>query len=114
MRACRPVAQFKRHGPAIVGLIIPDGADITFYEAAADYAVHGLSVLFGGRDGSEVMVRTANRKKIAEDKPERRPMPSATPRGGTPSARVLPKNESGIMASEKGKAECVISSMPSN
>ena len=61
MRACRPVPQFKLHKHVVVGLVLPDGADMDTYEGAIHYAAHGPSILCGGRDGTEVLVRTDER-----------------------------------------------------
>ncbi|NGO54560.1 AAA family ATPase [Allomesorhizobium camelthorni] len=67
MRACRPVPQFKRQKPVVIGLVLPEGADIDVYEGGARYAAHGPSVLHGGHDGTEVLTRTANRKKLDDE-----------------------------------------------
>lgn len=62
-RACRVVPQFKLEKPVVIGLVAPEGADMDIYEGGARYAGHGPSVLHGSRDGTEVLTRTADRKK---------------------------------------------------
>jgi ATP-dependent Zn protease len=67
MRACRSVPQFKLKKPVVVGLVLPEGADMDIYESGARYAAHGPSVLHGGHDGSEVLTRAGGRTKRSDD-----------------------------------------------
>lgn len=66
MRACRNVPQVRRHAPVVIGLILPDGADIELYERAVHAAAqkpdeHWL------RDDSPVYVSRSGRLKKAEN-----------------------------------------------
>jgi cell division protease FtsH len=67
MRACRPIPQVRRQKPVVVGLVLPEGADMDIYEDAARYAAHGHAVLSGFADGTEVMTRRGGRKAKFED-----------------------------------------------
>lgn len=63
-RACRVVPQIKLERPVVVGIVVPDGADMDVYEDGARYVAHGPSVLYGGgADGTTVLTRSADRKK---------------------------------------------------
>jgi hypothetical protein len=68
MRSCRPHWQFRGFKPIVLGLVLPDGADAVLYEDAARYAAHGPStVTHGGLDTTEVLMRTFERKRSADD-----------------------------------------------
>jgi len=54
MRACRRVPQFRLHKPIVIGLVLPEGAEMEVYEDAARYAAHGRALINGGFDGTEV------------------------------------------------------------
>lgn len=67
MRACRPVPQFRLHKPVVVGLVVPEGAEMDVYEDAARYAAHGRSIINGGFDGTEVLTRKSSRSAKSGD-----------------------------------------------
>jgi hypothetical protein len=67
MRACRPVPQFRLHKPVVVGLVLPEGAEMEVYEDAARYAAHGRAVINGGFDGTEVLTRKSSRSTKSGD-----------------------------------------------
>lgn len=67
MRACRSIPQFRLGKPAVLALLAADGSDIEIYEDAARYAAHGPAIIYGGDDGTLVMARTADRKKLADE-----------------------------------------------
>lgn len=67
MRACRLVPQFRLQKPVVVGLVLPEGADMDVYEEAARYAAHGQAILNGGFDGTEVLTRKGSRSNRSDD-----------------------------------------------
>lgn len=67
VRACRAIPQFRLQKPVVLGIIVPDGADMGAYQSGVEYATHGASMLGGGGNHSEVIVRTANFRKRADD-----------------------------------------------
>src|SRR5690606_9782206 len=67
MRACRSIPQVRFGQPVAVGLVVPDGSDVDIYEDAARYAAHGVAIMYVGDDGTYVVARTANRKKLADE-----------------------------------------------
>lgn len=60
-QACRTLPQFDWDRPYVVGLVVPDGADMDTYEQAARHAAHGTAVLQGGDDGTAVVSKTGDR-----------------------------------------------------
>ncbi|MBA8906456.1 AAA family ATPase [Aminobacter ciceronei] len=65
MRACRAVPQVRRQSPVVLGLVLPDGADIEIYERAAQFVAqapmeHWL------RDDSPVFISKGGRWKKGE------------------------------------------------
>lgn len=68
MRACRPVWQFRAFKPVVLGLVLPDGADVAPYEDAARYAAHGPAITtYGGLGSTEVQLKTSDRKRSSDD-----------------------------------------------
>lgn len=67
MRACRAIPQFRLQKPVVVGIIVPDGADMEAYQSGVEYATHGASMLGGSGNRSEVIVRAASFRKRADD-----------------------------------------------
>ncbi|MGN6303501.1 MAG: AAA family ATPase [Mesorhizobium sp.] len=67
MRACRSVPQFRMYKPVVVGLILPEGADMDLYEDAVAYAAMGPSVLYGVRDDTLILTMSADSKKRGRD-----------------------------------------------
>lgn len=67
MRACRSLPQVRRFKPVVVGLVMPEGADMDMYEDGARYAAHGPSIINGGFDSTEVVTRKGGRNSRFED-----------------------------------------------
>jgi ATP-dependent Zn protease len=67
MQACRSVPQFRLCKPVVMGLILPESADMDLYEDAVAYAAMGPSVLYGGREETLILTMKADRKKRSQD-----------------------------------------------
>lgn len=67
MRACRPIPQVRLQKPAVVGLVLPEGAAMDFYEDAARYVAHGASIINGGSDSAELLRAWGGRRARFED-----------------------------------------------
>lgn len=68
MRSCRPHWQFRNFKPIVLGLVVPNGADVAIYEDAARYAAHGPAIVtHGDLDSTEVLLRTSERKRTVDD-----------------------------------------------
>ncbi|MGB3501049.1 MAG: AAA family ATPase [Mesorhizobium sp.] len=67
MRACRSVPQIRLRMPVVVGLVLPDGAEMDVYDDAASHAAHGHGVFSGRLEGTEVLVRKGGRPGKFED-----------------------------------------------
>ncbi|QKC97158.1 AAA family ATPase [Mesorhizobium sp. NZP2298] len=68
IRSCRPHWQFQDFKPIVLGLVLPDGADVVLYEEAVRYAAHGPAIVtHGGLDNTEVLLRTFERKRSTDD-----------------------------------------------
>jgi AAA+ superfamily predicted ATPase len=67
MQACRSIPQFRMYKPVVVGLILPEDADMDLYEDAVAYAAMGPSVLYGIRDETLILTMNADRKKRSQD-----------------------------------------------
>lgn len=63
MQACRSVPQFRLYKPVVVGLILPEGADMDLYEDAVAYAAMGPSMPYGRREDTLVLTMKAERKR---------------------------------------------------
>jgi len=67
MRACRPIPQVRLQKPVVIGLVIPEGTTMDFYEDAARYVAHGSSIINGGSDNAELLRAWGGRRAKFED-----------------------------------------------
>ena len=67
MRACRPLPQVRLLKPVVVALVVPEGADTDIYEEATNHVAYGAGIFGGGREDTDVLVRSSARTVKAED-----------------------------------------------
>lgn len=66
-QACRTIPRFRWDRPYVLGLVVPEGADMDAYDQAAHLAAHGAASLVGGDEETTVIRRTADRWSKSDD-----------------------------------------------